>query len=114
MKLFKVSRLILLFCCACVAAKPGTQAISADSIEKTYYVKGMTCGGCVFHVEKAIEKDANKINFIKKKIEVGNLSLFFKKDGYKGKNTDCAVQNSIEGQTDYKLFLDKGLKTPAC
>ncbi len=68
----------------------------------------------MFHVDKALDKDAKKINFINKIIGVGNLSLFFKKDSYNGKNTDCAVQKSIEGQTEYKLYLDKGLKAPAC
>lgn len=114
MKLFNVSRFILLFYCACVAAKPGSQAISADSIQKAYYVEGMTCGGCIIHVDKALDKDAKKINYVKKKIGVGNVNLFFNRENYQGKNTDCAVQNSIEGQTDYKLYLDKELKTPAC
>jgi hypothetical protein len=114
MKIIKLSRLLLFLCCACVASKPDIQAADTNMITKTYYAKGMTCAGCVFHVDKALDKDAKKINFSRKKLGVGMLDLTFKKEEYKEKETDCNVKNSIEGQTDYKLYFDQDYKRPVC
>jgi copper chaperone CopZ len=107
---------ILFFCWACVGSEPKRMKKAADgsSISKTYYVKGMTCGGCIFSVVQALEKDAGKINFLKKDINVGTVKLIFEQEEYKGKATDCAVKNSIDSKTDYKVYLDHEYKNPAC
>ena len=95
MKLFNWKLLIytpLLICCTCSGPKSLTNsAIASDTTSpiKTsskagshqYYVKGMTCGGCIFHVKSALKNASKTIGFTKQNIEVGIESLEFAKDG---------------------------------
>lgn len=115
----------LLICCTCSGPKSLTNSAMASStvseVKKSsnpnvhrYYVKGMTCGGCIFHVKSALKNNVKSIGFSEQNIEVGIANLKFNKDGYKGKQTDCAVKSTIEGKTDYTVFYDKEYKKPVC
>jgi len=77
-----------------------------DVISKKYFVKGMTCGGCIIGVKTALGK-AHSLNILDKDIEVGLATLQFDKKSYKESITDCEVTKSIEKVTEFKVFLDK-------
>lgn len=97
----------LLTCMSCVSPSNTSDTEIKDGITKVYFIKGMTCGGCIFHVDKALEKNSQMISYQGKKIGVGTLKLTFTEINYKNNETDCAVKNSIESQTEYKVYYDK-------
>jgi len=90
-----------------------TLAIASDSVTKDYYVKGMTCGGCILGVKVALKK-AENVTFLEQTVSVGVASIKFKETQYNGKDTDCKVSKAIEKYTDYKVFLDKAHEKIAC
>jgi len=87
--------------------------LGSDVVSKNYFVKGMTCGGCIIGVKSALNKSVG-LNIFAKDIEVGKATLQFKKKNYKKSLTDCAVTKSIEKVTEFKVFLDSGLTKRAC
>lgn len=87
--------------------------VSKNVISKTYFVKGMTCGGCIFSVKNSL-KNADDLNILDKDINVGMAILKFKKSEYKGKNTDCSLTKIIESKSNFTVFLDKDHQIPAC
>lgn len=82
-------------------------------ISKKYFVKGMTCGGCIVGVKAALNKSAN-LKISDKDIDVGEATLKFEKSNYKEAITDCEVRTTIEKVTEFKVFLDKEHKKRAC
>lgn len=86
---------------------------SSEIITRNYFVKGMTCGGCVFSVKSALNKEEN-LGVAEKDISVGIARIIFKKESYKEKETDCNVTMAIESKTEFKVFLDQNLTTKAC
>lgn len=84
-----------------------------DLVSKKYFVKGMTCGGCILGVKTALNK-SEKLKIVKKEIGVGEATLKFEKSNYSQKITDCEVRTTIEKVTDFKVFLDKDYKKRAC
>ena len=90
-----------------------TSALSSDTVTKDFYVKGMTCGGCILGVKLALKK-AEDVTFLEQNVSVGVASIKFKEKQYNGKETDCKVSRAIEKFTDYKVFRDKDHEKLAC
>jgi copper chaperone CopZ len=104
----------LLALTSCQANDSKKDIVSAkDMVSKKYFVKGMTCGGCIFGVKTALGK-AESLHIIDKDIEVGTATLQFDKNNYNANETDCAVTKSIEKVTEFKVFLDKEHTKKAC
>lgn len=82
-------------------------------VSQTYFIQGMTCGGCVLTVKMALNK-SEKIKIETHRIEVGKATLQFKKNRYDASNTDCHVMHTIEKLTDFKVFLDAEYTKRAC
>lgn len=81
-------------------------------VEKSFYVKGMTCAGCIASVEKALLKEKSKIQDFN--VRVGEMKIRFDGESYEGGRTDCLVAKLVEGETPYSVYLDKTLKTKPC
>lgn len=86
---------------------------TGDLVTKKYFVKGMTCGGCIIGVKMALNR-STELNITDKKIEVGEAVLKFKKENYKEKKTDCNITKTIEKVTEFKVFLNKKYTKRAC
>ena len=48
--------------------------LADNTISKEYYVKGMTCGGCVLGVKVALKK-AEGVQFLDQNVSVGVASI---------------------------------------
>lgn len=106
--------LLLTSLASCFASeKESKEASDTNLTSKKYFVKGMTCGGCIIGVKMALKK-TDELLFEDKDISVGEATLKFKKKDYKGDKTDCAVTSSIEKVTEFKVFLDKEHTKRAC
>ncbi|MFG1485608.1 heavy metal-associated domain-containing protein [Halobacteriovorax sp. RZ-1] len=89
-------------------------SIQADNtVTKDYYVKGMTCGGCILGVKVALKK-AEGVQFLDQNVSVGIARIKFNEKQYNGEETDCNASRAIEKYTEYKVFLDKAHKKLAC
>ncbi|MAF76678.1 MAG: hypothetical protein CME60_00850 [Halobacteriovoraceae bacterium] len=84
-----------------------------DLISKKYFVKGMTCGGCILGVKVALKK-AESLKIEDKEISVGVTDLKFEKKNYLPEKTDCEVSKAIEKFTEFKVFMDKEHTKKAC
>lgn len=109
------SRLVLVISCGLlIQTNSNARAASNNMISKIYYIKGMTCGGCAFQINKALEGDLSSIQYAEKKITVGAITLTFKNENYNGTGSDCKVKESIEGKTEYKIYADEKHEKPVC
>lgn len=104
----------LLTCISCVSPSSSSDIEIKDGVAKEYYVKGMTCGGCIIHVSTALGRDSKSISYDDKKIGVETLKLTFKNGSYKNNETDCAIKHSVESQTEYKVYYDQQYKKAVC
>ena len=84
-----------------------------NTVTKDYYVRGMTCGGCILGVKVALKK-AEGVKFLDQNISVGIARIKFDGKQYNGEETDCNVSKAIEKYTEYNVFLDKAHKKLAC
>ena len=84
-----------------------------DLVTRKYFVKGMTCGGCILGVKVALNK-AESLKIEDKEISVGVADLKFSKKNYLSEKTDCEVSKAIEKFTEFKVFMDKGHTKKAC
>lgn len=73
----------------------------------------MTCGGCIFSIKSALNKEED-LGIAEKVINIGTAKIIFKKESYKEKETDCKVAKTIESKTEYKVFLDQNFTKKAC
>ncbi|WP_419168267.1 hypothetical protein [Halobacteriovorax sp.] len=96
-----------------IALLISTTTFASNSVTKNYYVKGMTCGGCILGVKVALKK-AEIINFLEQDVFVGVVKIKFNKKFYSGDKTDCKVSEAIERYTEFKVFLDQGHNNLAC
>ena len=103
----------LLALSSCQANEDKKNVSSENIISKKYFVKGMTCGGCIFGVKMALGK-SETLKIVDKDIEVGQATLQFDKKNYEASTTDCEVTKSIEKETEFKVFLDKDHTKRAC
>jgi len=94
-------------------ADAGAQATTA-SVERNYLVKGMTCGGCVFGVKKALKRaglSSDQIVEVDHKTpdpdnKIGHAKVRFPKDLYKGQETDCRIVKEIRENPGYLAYWD--------
>lgn len=87
--------------------------LADTTVTKDYYVRGMTCGGCILGVKVALKK-AEGVKFLDQNVSVGIASIKFDGKQYNGEETDCNVSKAIEKYTEYNVFLDKAHKKLAC
>lgn len=88
-------------------------ASNGEMISKKYYVKGMTCGGCIISAKIALNK-SDKLRIKEKKISVGEAVLTFHQSDYKQRETDCNITKAVEQYTEFQVFLDKNYIQRAC
>ena len=89
-------------------------------IERYYFIKGMTCGGCVFGVKKALERIGIQKNQILEvdyrapdpKNQIGHAKVRFEGTQYKGLQTDCKIAKEVKSNPGYVLFWDKAEPDP--
>lgn len=86
---------------------------SEEAVSKKYFVKGMTCGGCILGVKVALKK-ADNLKIKDKEISVGVADLKFEKKNYVAEKTDCEVSKAIEKFTEFKVFIDEKHSIKAC
>lgn len=91
-----------------------------ESVDRNYLVKGMTCGGCVFGVKKALKRagltqdEIIEVDHKKPDPEhkVGHARVRFAKDQYKGEATDCKIIKEIRDNPGYVAYLDPANTDP--
>ena len=99
---------------SCQASNDNQKMTAKNNIiSKKYFVKGMTCGGCILGVKTALAKSEN-LKILEKDINVGEATLQFEEKYYKQSKTDCDVTKSIEKVTEFKVYLDKNHTQRAC
>ncbi|MDP7320700.1 MAG: hypothetical protein QF441_08840 [Bacteriovoracaceae bacterium] len=86
---------------------------SEEVVSKKYFVKGMTCGGCILGVKVALKKSDN-LKIEDKEISVGVADLKFEKKNYVAEKTDCEVSKAIEKFTEFKVFMDEKHSIKVC
>jgi copper chaperone CopZ len=128
MRLFFVTGLFisgLIAAAACCCSGPGASvALASESeavtVERDYFVKGMTCAGCVFGVKKALNRagveksQIEEVDYKKPDPEhkIGHAKVKFSKDQYKGKETDCKIIKEIKDNPGYVAYLDPANTDP--
>ncbi len=111
---FLIMIMVLMGLNSCQGKSDGKNRITSKNlVSKKYFVKGMTCGGCIIGVKTALNK-SEELSIADKNIDVGEAVLKFEEKNYKEAATDCAVTKSIEKVTEFKVFLDKEHTKRAC
>ena len=100
-------------CQTCQASDQAKGATQEKLVSKKYFIKGMTCGGCILGVKTALNK-STELKISDKDIGVGEATLKFETNNYKEASTDCDVTKTIEKVTEFKVFLDKEHTKRAC
>lgn len=88
--------------------------VQSSVVERDFLVQGMTCGGCVFGVKKALRRvglDPSQIVDVDYRKpdpanQVGHAKVRFSKEEYKGKETDCKIIKAIRDNPGYLAYLD--------
>jgi copper chaperone CopZ len=91
-----------------------------ETIERYYYIKGMTCGGCAFGVKQALKKAGlSKQQIIEVDYsspdpdnQIGHAKVAFAKADYLGIETDCKIIKTIKKSPGYIAYWDKKIQTP--
>lgn len=87
---------------------------SANKIERYYYVKGMTCAGCVFGVKAALKRAGVPKENIKEVTykepdpdnHIGHAVVDFAAADYKGLESDCKIIKEIKSSPGYLAYTD--------
>lgn len=115
-----------LVCCGCPVKSISSVALAAESevksqsVERYYFVKGMTCGGCVFGVKKALQRAGlSKDQILEVDYstpdaanQVGHAKVKFPADQYKGAETDCKIAKEIKSNPGYLVYWEKSNTDP--
>lgn len=91
-------------------------ASSAETIKKTYFIKGMHCGGCESGVRQSlihlaglkdsqIEKVDHTMPDAKK--QIGSAIILWEKAEYKGQESDCKLAKAVKKNPGYSLYWDE-------
>ena len=113
MKFLIIFSLVIIVSCQGKNSEKKVNINPQDVVSKKYYVKGMTCGGCILGVKTALNK-SEELKIVDKKIDVGSATIQFSKDFYQSNDIDCKVTKSIESVTEFKVFLDIKHTKRAC
>ncbi|MBI3535697.1 MAG: heavy-metal-associated domain-containing protein [Deltaproteobacteria bacterium] len=100
------------------ATEPSTK--KEGIFERDYFVKGMTCGGCVFGVKKALNRagieNSQIIDVDYKKPDpdkkIGHAKVRFSKGSHKGLETDCKIAREIKNNPGYIAYWDQANPDP--
>ena len=124
MRLFSFTSLFIsgaISAAGCCCSGPSSKmALAAEAksqpaaIERDYFVKGMTCGGCVFGVKKALSRagieksQVEEVDYKKPDPEhkIGHAKVKFSKDQYHGEETDCKIIKEIHDNPGYVAYLN--------
>lgn len=95
-------------------------SFAGETVERDYMVKGMTCGGCVIGVKKALERaGVSKEQIIDvdyrkpdPKNKIGHAKVSFSKDQYKGQETDCRIVQEIKDKAGFTAYWDSSNQNP--
>lgn len=118
-KFFTTCGLVAMVCCGCPTKNNSNTAFGAEkakeeSVERYYFVKGMTCGGCVFGVKKALQRAGIEKSQILEvdyatpdpENKTGHAKVQYPKDQYKGTETDCKIVKEIRSNPGYMAYWD--------
>lgn len=118
-KFFTTCGLVAMICCGCPTNKNSNTAFGAEkakeqSVERYYFVKGMTCGGCVFGVKKALQRAGIEKSQILEvdyatpdpENKIGHAKVKYSKDQYNGTETDCKIVKEIRNNPGYIAYWD--------
>ncbi|RMG39248.1 MAG: heavy-metal-associated domain-containing protein [Candidatus Dadabacteria bacterium] len=112
--------LFLIVAYSAASAEKGGQAVDNLKLERYYYVKGMTCAGCVFGVKAALKRagiGSNQIGEVTYKSpdpehQIGHAVVRFSKEEYKGLQTDCKIIREIKKSPGYLAYTDPANPNP--
>jgi len=123
-KFFTACGFVAMICCGC-PTKSSNNAFGADkakqeSIERYYFVKGMTCGGCVFGVKAALKRagiEKSQILDVDYRTpdpenKIGHAKVTIPKEQYKGTDTDCKIVKEIKNNPGYLAYWDASNTDP--
>lgn len=103
-----------------IKANNANASASQGKIIKTYFVEGMTCGGCELGVREALKKSGVKEENILSvdhsqpdpKNKIGMATVQFEKASYRGSETDCKIVEEIKKSPGYIAFWDMSDRNP--
>lgn len=81
-------------------------------LTQTFKVKGMTCGGCVNSVKKAV-KSVAAVDDVKVTLETGDVEVLYNQENTTSLKVHDAVQKAIENAGYEVVASDKVADTPA-
>lgn len=90
-------------------------SLFAETVSKTYLVKGMHCGGCeggvrqsLIHLGGLKDSQIVKVDHSQPDAEkqIGSVIVKFDKTSYKGKETDCKLVKAIKKNPGYEMYWD--------
>lgn len=81
-------------------------------VEKNFYIKGMTCAGCISSVENVLSQEEFGIK--DHKVIVGQMVVRFDSDRYRTTKTDCLIAQAVQANTPYRVYLDSNYQTKVC
>lgn len=95
--------------------------LSAETLTKDYFVKGMHCGGCESGVRASLielgglkEDQVVNVDHMKPdpKNQIGSVKLKFDKASYKGLETDCKLIKAVKKNPGYTMYMSKDNTNP--
>lgn len=130
MKLFSIASTftaLSIAACCCngpsarfTSALAAEKTVLAETVEKTLFIKGMTCSGCVFGVKSALERagiSKDQIVEVDYKTpdpenKIGHAKFKFSASQYKGTETDCRIIQEIKKNPGYVAYWDASNTNP--
>ena len=132
MKLFSFTSIlaagaVTLGVCCCESPKSFSSKATAAEVkteslvsERNYLVQGMSCGGCVFGVKKALDRAGIEKNQIVEvdyrtpdpEKKIGHAKVKFLSGQYKGAVTDCKIVKEIRENPGYVAYWDAANTDP--
>lgn len=121
--LFILGSIISLCCPSCKKSVSSSVAFASETesksspntLDRYYFVKGMTCGGCVIGVKSSLKRvGINNAQILEvdyrspdPKNSIGHAKVRFSKEEYKGQETDCKIVKEIKSNLGYVAYWDE-------
>ncbi len=130
MKLFSlplVSTALSIAACCCsgpsarfTSVLAAEKTVQAETVERTLFIKGMTCSGCVFGVKSALERagiskdQIIEVDYKKpdRENKIGHAKLKLSASQYKTGETDCRIIKEIKKNPGYVAYWDASNTDP--
>ena len=96
-------------------------SLKAETLEKTYFIKGMHCSGCESGVRQSFihlgglkEQQIIRVDHSTPDAEnqIGSAIVLWEKSEYKGKESDCKLAKAVKKNPGYILFWDRENQNP--